>query len=289
MGVGESAVPARSRGKRVDPITDDVRRLQPGRQVVIKISGNTLEGKMQVIGRDLADLSRMGITPVIVHGGGRQIDEETKAMGIRIRKVEGLRITDRQTIGVVRKVLDGLTDGLVAVIKGYGGSAVNANSKPILAVEKSAPVSGVDLGFVCDVKKVYSKKICGMCAEGSIPVIACMGHDGSEYYNINADTLARKVVQALKPSRFILLTETGGVLDRKGKVMHELDLGPSLDGMVKEGTITEGMLTKVRELRELMSKDKSIVVDVCSAEDMMQVLLAGSRSGTRMVYTRRAS
>ncbi len=265
----------------------ELKRSDPARQAVIKISGNTLESNMRRVGAHLAALSRMGLTPIVVHGGGRQIDLELERRGIEAKKVNGIRITDRETMEVVHSVLNKLTDRLVEMVKRYGGSAINANGMGIMEVKKRHQFAGVDPGLVGEIRGIDEKLLISLCGDGYLPILASLGQNKRAEYNINADTMASQLVEVLHPKKFILLTETGGVLDKKGRIIHELDLNSDFAKLAKEGVITEGMLLKMQEIKMLMKADRSVDIVVCSAGDLVQELLFGHESGTRITYGKR--
>lgn len=257
---------------------------QPQEFAVIKIGGNSLADKLPIIAKDLASISKQGFSPLIIHGGGRQIDYELKDKGIEIKKVNGIRVTDKETMEIVQKTLNDLSEHLVRQIKKCGGDAFNANDLKIVKVEKRAPIDGVDLGFVGEITKIERAKLTSLQAAGKIPVLACMGYNNNVAYNINADTMASWFVKEIKPDKFILLTETGGVLDSKGRVITTIEITGNLQPLIEQKVITEGMLLKMQELKELLEHSKSTVVEICSPDNLLDELFVGKGKGTVIKY-----
>ncbi|MBS3068024.1 acetylglutamate kinase [Candidatus Micrarchaeota archaeon] len=251
---------------------------------VVKISGNTLEEKLLVVAEDLAFLSKLGLTPIVVHGGGKQIDKQLEKNGLAIKKVSGLRITDKETMKIAYKVMNNITNKLVKAITNEGGHAINANGLELIEVEKKPPVKGIDLGFVGDLTKIKTDKITELCQSGYIPILASIGHKEDVAYNLNADTLASGFVKRLKPKKFILITETGGVLDKNEQIISTIDISTDLPELIKQNVITEGMLLKVKEIETLLEKAPTTVVEVCSAENLLQELFTVKGSGTFIRY-----
>ncbi len=251
---------------------------------VIKISGNTLDKKIEVVAEDLAFLSKLGLTPIVIHGAGKQIDLEMKKKKIPIKKIGGLRVTDKQTMSVIEKIMNKMTTKLVKSLNAHGASAVNANDLGIIEAKKHTKQNGIDLGLVGDIKMVHIDKISDICESDCIPVIGSVAYDGDTVYNINADTLANEIVKKLKPKKFILITETGGVLDKNGNILSTIDVQLDLPDLIKNKIITEGMLLKVKEISDLLEKAPGTVVEITSAENLLQELFTVKGSGTFIRY-----
>lgn len=252
---------------------------------VVKISGNTLEEKMHLVAEDLAFLSKLGLNPIVVHGGGKQIDKELQKKGIVSKKVNGLRVTDKETMKVVKKTINALSSKLAQEITENGGRAINATDLELIEARKAENVNGVDLGFVGSIKKVKLDKLKDLCKAGYIPVLGPIGHDDDAgVYNINADTLASWLVKKIQPKKFIQVTETGGILDKKGNIISTIDIQFDLPDLIKENVITEGMLLKVQEIKPLLQSSPMTVVEICSAENILQELFTVKGSGTFIRY-----
>jgi acetylglutamate kinase len=230
-----------------------------GRTFVVKYGGHAM-GDPE-LARDFAEdvvlLKAVGINPVVVHGGGPQIGNMLKKLGVESRFVDGLRVTDKATAEVAEMVLSGsINKQIVGWIAGAGGKAIGISGKDggLVMAQKVArstrdPDSQieqvVDLGFVGEPEHVDISVIETICAAGMIPVIAPIapGADG-ETYNINADTMAGAIAAALGAARLFLLTDVAGVLGKDGALLT--DLTPSaIAGLQKDGTISGGMIPKL--------------------------------------------
>jgi acetylglutamate kinase len=201
----------------------------------------------------------VGMNPVVVHGGGPQIGKLLERIGKRSEFVEGMRVTDRETMDVVEMVLGGLVNKeIVSLINQHGGKAVGLSGKDggliharkmVLkkaAAGESLPSEIIDIGHVGEVESIDPRLVALLDTGDFIPVIAPIGvgEDG-QTYNINADVVAARLAVTLKAEKLILLTNTAGVLDREGRLLTGLSIG-QVDALIADGTISGGMLPKVR-------------------------------------------
>jgi acetylglutamate kinase len=231
-----------------------------GKTVVIKYGGNAMvdEDLKQSFARDVVLMKLVGMNPVVVHGGGPQIGKLLEKIGKKSEFIQGMRVTDRETMDVVEMVLGGLVNKeIVSLINKHGGKAVGLSGKDgglIRArklVMKQAAAAGVpdeivDIGHVGEVEAIDPEVVALLDTQDFIPVIAPIGvgKDG-EAYNINADVVAGKLAITLKAEKLILLTNTTGVLDKAGKLLTGL-ASREVNGLIEDGTIHAGMLPKVR-------------------------------------------
>ncbi len=235
-----------------------------GKTVVIKYGGNAMteEALKRGFARDIVLLKLVGINPVVVHGGGPQIGKLLEQIGKQSEFIEGMRVTDRETMDVVEMVLGGLVNKeIVNLIHSHGGNAVGLTGKDgnlirakKLAMTRNNPALQVpeiiDLGHVGEVATINTSVV-EMLDQGEfIPVIAPIGvgEDGASY-NINADLVAGKVAEALGAEKLILLTNTPGLLDQQGDLMTGLDR-QKVDALIADGTIHGGMLPKIQTALE---------------------------------------
>jgi acetylglutamate kinase len=242
-------------------------RRYAGQTVLVKYGGHAMSGLASdghakdgggaddPFARDIVLLKQVGINPIVVHGGGPQIGRMLQRLGIKSRFVDGLRVTDRETMEVVEMVLAGTVNKqLVAAINGAGGCAVGLSGKDgglirARKVTRSRIEAGVridlDLGFVGEPEQVDDRVLATFRQSDIIPVIAPIGigADG-ETYNINADTVAGAVAAAVKARRFLLLTDVDGVLDAEKRLITELTAGEARR-LIADGTISGGMIPKV--------------------------------------------
>ncbi len=229
-----------------------------GKTIVIKYGGHAMadEALKKSFALDIILLKYIGINPVIVHGGGPQINETLKRYGIVSEFVRGMRVTDAATMGVVEMVLTGQVNReVVGYINQNGGKAVGLSGKDggLLLCDKllqemtreDGTVEKLDIGFVGRINKVDPTIIETLERERFIPVIAPVGVGaGGESYNINADIVAGKVAAALKAEKLILLTDVSGVKDRDGRLLSSIGLA-DIPGLIDGGVITGGMIPKV--------------------------------------------
>lgn len=223
-----------------------------GKTIVVKYGGGAMvkEGLKEAVILDAILMRTVGLRPVIVHGGGPQIDRAMERAGLTPRFVQGLRVTDADTMRIVEMVLVGeINQEMVALINRHGGSAVGLSGKDggLLRARKAAPTAGgVDLGFVGDVVRVDPRPVRALEEAGFMPVVAptAADEDGTTY-NINADLAAGEIAAALGAEKLVLLTDTDGILDRSGKLISTLTRA-EIQGLVADGTISTGMLPKVQ-------------------------------------------
>jgi acetylglutamate kinase len=230
-----------------------------GRTIVVKYGGNAMvdENLKRSFARDVVLMKLVGINPVVVHGGGPQIGELLKRVGKESRFVDGMRVTDSETMDIVEMVLGGLVNkDIVTLINAAGGRAIGLSGKDgglILArkltftrarPELTAPEI-IDIGHVGEVERIDTAVIQWLENGDFIPVIAPIGvgADGQSY-NINADLVAGKLAQAVQAEKLILLTNTAGVLDEQGNILTGLN-ATSTQALIDRGIIRGGMLPKI--------------------------------------------
>jgi acetylglutamate kinase len=229
-----------------------------GKIIVIKYGGNAMidEALKSGFAEDVVLLKSLGLNPVIVHGGGPQIAANLKRHGIETHFVRGLRVTDAPTMEIVEMVLGAhINKQIVALIQSHGGKAVGLTGKDgnllvaekmkVRVAEEGKRAVMVDVGLVGRVKKVNPEVIEKILGTDFIPVIAPIGTDGKgNTYNINADTAAAEVAEALRAEKLILLTDVAGIKDGSGKVQPFLDI-PTAKKQIRAGSIDGGMVPKV--------------------------------------------
>ena len=235
-----------------------IQRFQ-GKTIVIKYGGNAMvdEALKQSFARDVVLMKLIGMNPVIVHGGGPQIGKLLERIGKKSEFVQGMRVTDRETMDVVEMVLGGLVNKeIVSLINKNGGKAIGLTGKDgglIRArklVMKSIPAEGlpseiIDIGHVGEVESIDPEVVALLDTQNFIPVIAPIGvGPEGEAYNINADVVAGKLAITLKAEKLVLLTNTTGVLDKAGALLTGLTVS-KVNALIADGTIHGGMLPKV--------------------------------------------
>jgi acetylglutamate kinase len=224
--------------------------------IVIKYGGNAMtDPKLQDgFARDVVLLKLVGMNPVVVHGGGPQINDLLDRLGKKGTFIQGMRVTDEETMDVVEMVLGGqVNKEIVNLINRHGGKAVGLTgqdgnfirAKKLLMENKDAPGEFFDIGQVGDITSIDPSLISFLDTGDFIPVIAPIGVgvDG-ETYNINADVVAGKLAEILGAEKLILLTNTPGVLDKSGTLLTGLT-AKEIDGLFEDGTLSGGMLPKI--------------------------------------------
>lgn len=222
------------------------------KKVVVKYGGSAMIDKKleESVIKDVALLKLVGMKPIIVHGGGKEISKWINIVGKETKFVEGLRVTDEETMEIAEMVLNKVNKGLVQRIEKLGVKAVGISGKDggTLKVDKKY-ANGQDIGFVGDVKEVNSELIDSLLDNDFIPVIAPIGlGDDYESYNINADDAACAVATAIKAEKLAFLTDVEGVCkdpEDKSTLISVLTL-PKADEMIESGEISGGMLPKIR-------------------------------------------
>jgi acetylglutamate kinase len=227
-----------------------------GKTIVIKYGGNAMteESLKQGFARDVVLLKLVGLNPVIVHGGGPQINDLLKRVGKQGEFIQGMRVTDRETMDIVEMVLGGLVNkDIVNLINHHGGRAVGLTGKDGEFIQakklkvKHAEKAGeyIDIGQVGEVVSIDPELVALLDSHDFIPVIAPIGvGEQGEAYNINADLVAGKLAETLKAEKLILLTNTTGVLDKEGKLLTGLTAA-RVDELIADGTISGGMIPKI--------------------------------------------
>jgi acetylglutamate kinase len=228
-----------------------------GKTVVIKYGGNAMidDELKQSFARDIVLMKLVGMNPVVVHGGGPQIGKLLERIGKKSEFIQGMRVTDRETMDVVEMVLGGLVNKeIVSLINRHGGKAVGLTGKDgrfirakkmLLKGSGDQAATGIDIGQVGEIDTIDPSLVAFLDSGDFIPVIAPIGvgPDG-EAYNINADVAAGKLAITLKAEKLVLLTNTTGVLDKQGGLLTGLDV-PRVNALIADGTISGGMLPKV--------------------------------------------
>lgn len=230
------------------------------RTIVVKFGGNAMvdEELKQCFAQDIVLMKQVGLNPVVVHGGGPQIGKLLERIGKESRFIDGMRVTDEETMDVVEMVLGGLVNKqIVNLINSKGGRAVGLTGKDgdlirarKLRMPSKAEADGAaaesDIGFVGEVESIDAAVVEMLDHGDFIPVIAPIGvgEDGRSY-NINADLVAGKIAEVLGAEKLLLLTNTPGLLDKEGQLMTGLN-AETVRGLIKDGTIHGGMLPKIR-------------------------------------------
>jgi acetylglutamate kinase len=251
-----TALPAATKAKILGEALPYIKRFFD-KTIVIKYGGNAMtDPKLKdCFARDVVLLKLVGMNPVVVHGGGPQIEDLLKRVGKQGTFIQGMRVTDEETMDIVEMVLGGqVNKEIVNLINQAGGKAVGLTgqdgnfirAKKLLLPNKDNPAEMIDIGQVGEIVSIDPSIISFLDTGDFIPVIAPIGVgiDGSDTFNINADVVAGKVAEVLGAEKLVLLTNTPGVLDKAGKLLTGIT-PKDIDAMVADGTLSGGMLPKI--------------------------------------------
>jgi acetylglutamate kinase len=232
-----------------------------GKTIVVKYGGNAMtDANLQRgFAHDVVLLKLVGMNPIVVHGGGPQIDEALRRVGKTGQFIQGMRVTDEETMEVVEWVLGGqVQQDIVMMINEYGGKAVGLTGKDgglirarkLRLPDQSDPTVSHDIGYVGEIESIDPAVVKALQDDAFIPVISPIGFgvDGMAY-NINADLVAGKIAEVLKAEKLIMMTNTPGVLDKQGQLLTGLT-ARRIDELFADGTISGGMLPKISSALE---------------------------------------
>jgi len=265
-----------------------------GKKVVIKFGGSSIGGvaELDQFAQDISFLVSLGIKPIIVHGGGPEINEELKRRNLKVRKVAGLRITDDATLAVAVDVLAGINVQIVEALKRAGLKAVGmaGGEGNTVRCKKIAPVKSkgkdgkavmVDLGNVGEITEVDPSKLNLLITSGFVPVIypICSAGNG-RIMNVNADTTAAHVAQAVHSEDLVLVTDVPGIMrefGKEGTVIRHATV-EEVDALIEEGIVSDGMIPKVeacklairggvRRAHMVCGRDKSAIIDALLSDE----------------------
>jgi acetylglutamate kinase len=271
-------------------------RRYAGRTFVIKYGGHAM-GDRQLAGlfaSDIVLLKQVGINPVVVHGGGPQIGQMLERLKIKSEFVDGLRVTDAETVEIVEMVLSGtINKQIVNAINAAGGTAIGVSGKDgsLIQATKLRRTSRdehsniekiLDLGFVGEPQQINPQILTSLEQSGMVPVIAPIGVGaGGETYNINADTVAGAIAAALGASRLLLLTDVTGVLDKQGEIIPELSV-EQIQDLRADGTISGGMIPKLETCTKAVENgvEAAVVLDGRVPHSMLLEIFTDRGIGT---------
>ncbi|RZJ06845.1 MAG: acetylglutamate kinase [Rubrivivax sp.] len=227
-----------------------------GKTIVIKYGGNAMTDPelQQDFAEDVVLLKLVGLNPVVVHGGGPQIEDALNKLGKKGAFVQGMRVTDEETMSVVEWVLAGeVQQDIVGLINAAGGKAVGLTgrdggmirAKKLKLLDKDDPAKEHDVGQVGDIVSIDPSVVKALQDDQFIPVVSPIGFgEKNESYNINADVVAAKLATVLQAEKLLMLTNIRGVLDKQGELLTELT-PRRIDELVEDGTISGGMIPKI--------------------------------------------
>lgn len=253
-------------------------QLDSKRFAVVKVGGAVLRDDLAALTSSLAFLQDVGLTPIVIHGAGPQLDEELSAAGIVKQTVNGLRVTSPEALAIVRRVFQAQNLKLVEALQSGDGRATSI----ISGVFEAEYLDRDTYGLVGEVKKVNLAPIEASLQAGSIPVIASLGETaGGQILNVNADFAANELVQVLQPYKIVFLTGTGGLLDDNGRVIDSINLSTEYEHLIEQPWINGGMRVKIEQIKDLLDKlPLTSSVSITKPAELAKELFTHKGSGT---------
>ena len=253
-------------------------QLDAARFAVVKVGGAVLRDDLDALTSSLAFLQDVGLTPIVLHGAGPQLDDEFVTAGIEKQTVNGLRVTTPQALAIVRRVFHAQNLRLVEALQRGGARATSIVSGVFEADYLDQHV----YGLVGEVTQVDLAPIQASLQAGSIPVIASLGETaGGQILNINADFAASELVQVLQPYKIVFLTGTGGLLDDSGKIIDSINLSTEYQDLMIQPWVNGGMRVKIQQIKDLLDKlPPSSSVSITQPSELAKELFTHKGSGT---------
>ncbi|KTF36811.1 acetylglutamate kinase [Xanthomonas vesicatoria] len=248
------------------------------RFAVVKVGGAVLRDDLDALTSSLSFLQEVGLTPIVLHGAGPQLDAELSAAGIEKQTVNGLRVTSPEALAIVRKVFQASNLKLVEALQQNGARATSITG----GVFEAEYLDRDTYGLVGEVKAVNLAPIEASLQAGSIPVITSLGETPSgQILNVNADFAANELVQELQPYKIIFLTGTGGLLDADGKLIDSINLSTEYDHLMQQPWINGGMRVKIEQIKDLLDRlPLESSVSITRPADLAKELFTHKGSGT---------
>ena len=253
-------------------------QLDAARFAVVKVGGAVLRDDLDALTSSLAFLQDVGLTPIVIHGAGPQLDAELSAAGIEKRTVDGLRVTSPEALSIVRRVFHAQNLRLVEALQRGDARATSIVS----GVFEADYLDRDTYGLVGEVARVDLAPIQASLQAGSIPVIASLGETtGGQILNINADFAANELVQVLQPYKIVFLTGTGGLLDEQGRVIDSINLSTEYDHLLAQSWVNGGMRVKIEQIKQLLDRlPLSSSVSITRPAELAKELFTHKGSGT---------
>ena len=253
-------------------------QLDAARFAVVKVGGAVLRDDLDALVSSLAFLQDVGLTPIVLHGAGPQLDAELSAAGIAKQTLDGLRVTSPQALAIVRKVFHAQNLRLVRALQ-----AADARATSIVSgVFEADYLDRERYGLVGGIQQVHTAPILDSLQAGSIPVIASLGETaGGQILNVNADFAANVLVQALQPYKIVFLTGTGGLLDARGRIIDSINLTTEYEHLMQQPWIDGGMRVKIEQIKALLDGlPQASSVSITRPSELAKELFTHKGSGT---------
>jgi acetylglutamate kinase len=253
-------------------------QLDAKRFAVVKVGGAVLRDDLEALTSSLAFLQDVGLTPIVIHGAGPQLDEALALAGIEKQAVNGLRVTSPEALAIVRRVFQAQNLKLVEALQSGNARATSI----ISGVFEAEYLDRDTYGLVGEVRRVNLAPIEASLQAGSIPVIASLGETiGGQILNVNADFAANELVQVLQPYKIVFLTGTGGLLDDNGKVIDSINLSTEYDHLITQPWINGGMRLKIEQIKDLLDTlPLTSSVSITKPAELAKELFTHKGSGT---------
>ncbi|CAN5192137.1 acetylglutamate kinase [soil metagenome] len=253
-------------------------QLDAARFAVVKVGGAILRDELDALVSSLAFLQQVGLTPIVIHGAGPQLDEAVAAAGIQKHTVDGLRYTDPATLAVVRRISQQENRHLVEALQAQGVRATSITA----GVFEAEPLDAERYGLVGKVVAVHTDAVLAAVRARSIPVIASLGETvGGQILNVNADWAANELVKILQPYKIVFLTGTGGLLDADGHLIDSINLSTEYQTLMNQPWVHSGMRLKMEQIHDLlMQLPPSSSVSITRPDELAKELFTHRGSGT---------
>ncbi len=248
------------------------------RFAVVKVGGGTLANELAELTQSLALLAHLGLTPIIIHGAGIQLDQAIDQAGITTIKKDGLRVTDAATMQVVRPVMYEVNQQLVAALEAQGVRATGV----VHGVFECDYLDQDQYGLVGEVKNIHLSPIKQALQMGHVPVLSCLGETASgQVVNINADIATRELVWQINPHKIIFVTPTGGLLDQDQQIISAIHLHNSYDQLMQADWLHSGMKLKLEQIKQMLEPmDSGHSVSITSSQNLTRELFTHQGAGT---------
>jgi bifunctional N-acetylglutamate synthase/kinase len=253
-------------------------RVEEARFAVVKVGGAVLRDELDELAAALAFLHRLGLTPILLHGAGPQLDEAMAEAGVPVEKHDGLRVTTEAVMAVARPVIYRANASLVDALEARGVRARGV----LHGVFNASLANREKLGLVGQIESVELEPLRSAVRAGALPVVACLGESPSgQVMNINADIAARELVWAVQPYKVIFLTGTGGLLDQNGRIISAISISGDYEHLIAQDWVHSGMQLKLAQIKEMLEQlpgDTS--VSITSAAKLTRELFTHTGAGT---------
>ncbi len=267
-----------SDGKEIRTYLSRFSQLDQSRFAVIKIGGAILQNRLEETAAALALLHTVGLTPIVLHGGGPQLDERLKSDGIVTDRVDGLRVTTSEVLDAARDIFTAQNISLVEALRGQGVSAhgltQGAFDADIIDQDK--------YGFVGEPAELHLDLLRSIVKSGAIPILTCLGvARGGQLVNMNADSATRLLVHVIQPMKIIFLVDSGGLRDSDGRIIESINLASDFDDLMSQDWVHSGMRLKLAEIRRLLDDSPaSTSVSITSPATLVKELFTHGGAGT---------